>query len=108
MQRAPLTADMQAVIDRLVRTQSVALVRIQSQWWAAENDCPVEFVFVSPEVLDATPRAQSEQLTFDKPVFRTGTIVGLVGRGRLKFAGPKSRSGYPAERPPYGRAVFRY
>jgi hypothetical protein len=106
-----LTPLMRAVIERMVFTQSVALVRIESQWWAAEADLPVSLLPMGRIIMlaNSAPRRLRDRLTYDKPVFWTGTVVALVERGVLKFAGPKRvRRGWPPQRPPYTRAVFRY
>jgi hypothetical protein len=106
-----LTPDMREAIERMVRTQSVALVRITSQWWAAEADCPVGMVPVGRSIMlaNSASRRVRDRLMYDKPVFWTGTVAALVRRRVLKFSGRmRARRGFPVEQPPYERAEFRH
>jgi hypothetical protein len=66
---------MQAAVRRLVRTQSAALVRVGSQWWAAEADLAngVEYGSVAGEF---KPTCEA---------WPTRTVQGLVDRGILRF-----------------------
>ena len=84
----PLTPDMQAALARLVRTQSVALVRLWGQWWVAEQDVR--------EGLAASV-AGSGSLDPECETFQTRTVKGLVDRGVLRFAKPAANM--------YGRVV---
>jgi hypothetical protein len=97
---AQLTGPMNAAIERMRRTQSVALVRVGSQWWAAENDVPRESA--------AMYTSDSGELTFAFPTFPTPTISGLVARGVLKFHGRKRRTWWPPHSVVPFKAVFRY
>lgn len=100
---------MAAAIDRMVRTRSVALVRVHSQWWAAENDCPVSWVRPrSGEALNALPHGLQLRSLFDKPVFWTRSVQGLVDRGKLRFVGRKVKAQTPPYNPTHARAEFRH
>jgi len=103
----PLTPEMQAVLDRMRRTQSTALVRVGSQWWAAENDVPVGQVDpqAAIEIANSADRRQRDRLMFTKPVFWTGTVAALVRRRELRFVGRRTAA---AKQAGYQRAVFRY
>jgi hypothetical protein len=104
-----LTREMTEVLERMVFTQSVAIVRIGSQWWAAENDLPV--AELSPEekshMADAAPRRDRDRLMYEKPVFWTGTVKALVTRRKLKWAGGKRRVNGGSPVAQHHRAMFR-
>lgn len=99
---------MSAAIARMVRTQSVALVRVWSQWWVAENDLPVRFAEGHTRSPEPVSRRDRDRMAFDKPVFWTVTVHGLVARGKLRFVGGKKRVLSGAKRMDYARAEFRH
>lgn len=102
MKTPPLTAEMQAAINRLVRTQSVALVRVGSQWWSAEADCAETAVpFGDWGEVDGRFRPKF-------PAFQTSTVRGLVRRGVLRMKGPKRKTLWPPYKADHFRAEFRY
>lgn len=94
----PLTPLMESVIERMRRTQSVAVVRLGSQWWAAEADAvePVQW-----GELDGQFRPLL-------PAFQTSTVRALVDRRVLRFKGPKRKTLWPPHSPVPVRAEFRY
>ena len=105
-----LTREMTEVLERMVFTQSVAVVRIGSQWWAAENDLPVATMSSEERsrIADAAPRRDCDRLMYDKPIFWTGTVAAaLVTCRKLKWAGGKRPSSGGSRVPQHHRAVFR-
>lgn len=103
------TPEMHAMFDRMVFTQSVAVVRVGSQWWAAENDFPITGVPVSAAMQAVVPRKDRDRLLYDKPVFNTATVNAMVDRGVLKFVGRrvKAPASNRAGTMTYERAQFR-
>lgn len=73
---APLTAQMEAVVERMRRTQSVAVVRVGSQWWAAEADAEQSGDWGE---VDGRFRPRFA-------AFQTSTVAALVGRASLQRA----------------------
>ncbi len=103
------TTEMVALVERMRTTQSVALVRVGSQWWAAENDLPVGQVAPAKalELAATASRRDRDRLMFYKPVFWTGTVNALVRRRELRFVGRKLRATTPPRAPTHARAEFR-
>ncbi|MBC5767541.1 hypothetical protein [Ramlibacter albus] len=95
---APLTAQMEAVVERMRRTQSVAIVRVGSQWWAAEADAEQSGDWGE---VDGRFRPRFA-------AFQTSTVAALVARGVLRFKGPKRKPTWPPYTPTHFRAEFRY
>jgi len=87
----PLTSEMLDVLERMRSTQSVAMVHVMSQWWAAENDFPIGYAIgeQAARISETASRRDRDRLMYDKPVFWTGTIAALVARGQLKFKNRK-------------------
>ncbi len=104
-----LTGEMAAVIEHMRRTQSVALVRVCSQWWADENDLPIEHLDPPKalEISETASRRDRDRLMFTKPVFWTGTVNALVRRKALRFVGRKLKPVTPPYTLTHGRAEFR-
>jgi hypothetical protein len=94
-----LTPQMRAAIQRLVFTQSTALVRLHSQWWVASNDAAD-----AGQWMHVSNPGEGE----GAPAFTTATVAGLVRRGVLKFKGPKRRAWWPPYSASHFRAEFIY
>jgi hypothetical protein len=98
--KAPsMTTHMQAAVDHMRRTQSTALVRVGSQWWAAEQDAPRG---------QAAYTSATGELSFAFPTFTTATVTGLVERGVQRFRGAKRKAWWPPHSAVHFRAEFRY
>lgn len=93
-----LTPQMEAVVERMRWTQSVALVRVGSQWWAAEADASSSGEWGE---VDGKFRPRF-------PAFQTSTVLGLVARGVLRLKGPKRRTSWPPHTPVQFRAEFKH
>jgi hypothetical protein len=93
-----LTPQMEAVLERMRRTQSVSLVRVGSQWWAVEADAEGSQAWGE---VDGKFRPLF-------PAFQTSTVAGLVERRVLRLKGPKRKTAWPPHTPAHFRAGFRY
>jgi len=89
---------MEAVLERMRRTQSAALVRVGSQWWATEADagCCADWAEVSGKFRPLFP------------AFQTSTVNALVARGELRLTGGRRKTPWPPHTSVPFRAEFKY
>jgi len=101
-----LAGEMAAAIEHMRNTGSNALVRVGSQWWAAEKDLPIGLVDPAKalEISATASRRDRDRLMITKPVFWTGTVQALVRRRALRFVGRKTKPPTPPYTPSHGRA----